>query len=121
MDEFFIPQFKYDEPHLRYNANICLYGLTIILHDKNISLSFKTFLEIKNLIADFFYPLKIHLMNKFKLHIAIPSLGKVLWYKFKYLLYWKLGTMKIIQTQQYYKKLTFCKLILLGRHILAQG
>ena len=103
---------------MRYNANIPIYGLVLVMQTKNIALVFRSFMEIQNLISDFFYPLKLHAKSKYRVHISVPSLGKILWLKMRYVLHVKLGALKVLQTQQYYRKITFCKLILLARNVL---
>lgn len=118
IDEFVRPEFQYDEAHLRYNANIPIYGLTLIFDTKNIPLVFKNFLEIKSLLSEFFYPLKIHLKTKFKINLSVPSLGRILWLKMRYLIYWKLGALKIMKSEQQYGTTTFCGLILNAKNII---
>ena len=115
VDEFASPAFKHDEPLLRYNACVPIYALTIVLSHKKIALVFKTFLELKSLIADFFSPLRLHLLSKYRVRIEVPTPGRLLWFRMRYLFYYRLGAMKVLQTQQRYRTLTFCKLILLAR------
>ena len=112
IDEFSIPLFKTEEAHLKFNANIPIYAITLVLQNKDITLVFRSFIEIKNIFANYLIPLKFYLQTKFHNNCVMPSLGRLLWRKVRYVMYWKLRKMNLLAEG---KMPSLCKLINLGK------
>ena len=114
--EFKIPQTFDSEKILEFNAMIPIYCIKIVLKERDLDLVFQTFKEIKELIATYFLPMKQLQWEKKRLFVSVPSLGKILWIKFKYVLRWKLGNSGMVSKEMMQKRMSFCKLILLSKH-----
>lgn len=113
MSPYKIPNSKDAKKVLEFNALIPIYCLQIVLRNRTLDLVFQTFRDIKDLFTELLIPYKMNLMSE-GMKINIPSLGKILWDKFRFLLLWRLGQQNILQTFKQPARLSFCKIILLS-------
>lgn len=114
--EYRIPTTYDTEKILEFNAMIPIYCLKIVLKERDLDLVFQTFREIVELVRNYFLPLKKVRWEKSKVKISVPSLGKLYWIKFKYVLKWKLGSSGSVSQVLLKKNLSFCRLINLSKN-----
>lgn len=114
--EFQIPHTFDSQKILEFNAMIPIYCIKIVLKERDLDLVFQSFKEIKELISTYFLPMKQLQWEKKRLFISVPTVGKILWVKFKYVLRWKLGNSGLVSKEMMQKRMSFCKLILLSKH-----
>ena len=113
MNVYNIPTTKDAKKVLEFNATIPIYCLQIVLRNRTLDLVFQTFRDIKDLFAGLLIPFKRSLINQ-GMKVAIPTLGRILWDKFRYYLLWRLGKENILQTFKKPFRLTFCQIILIS-------
>ena len=102
---------------LEFNGMIPIYCLKIVMRNRDLDLVFQTFRDIKELFNGFLLPLKWNLARS-NIKISIPSLGSILWQKFKYLLTWRLGHANVLINIPNNQKLSYTKIVLLSKKYL---
>ena len=97
-----------------------IYCLSIVLRSRQLDLVFQSFADIRQLFVQFFVPLKSWLARS-GIQIIMPSFGAVLWKKFRFLLLWRLGYARVLQTIPGGWDLPYHKAILLAKKHLLQA
>ena len=91
-----------------------LYTINLIINQRMITIVFATFAEIKLLFQNYFIPLKFY-QQKNQKKMFVTSVGKILWMRIRFIIQWKLGRKKILDSFPKNRKLTFVRLINLAK------
>ena len=97
---------------------IPIYCLKIVLKERDLDLVFQTFREVKEVLQNYFQGLKMMQRERKRIFIYVPSIGKILWQKFKYVIRWKLGNSGALSPALVRGRVSLVKLILLAKKFI---
>lgn len=78
------------------NGWLPLYTLNLVFSHRTVTMVFRSFLEIKTLLRHYFLPLQFYLNKTFKQKIQVPSIGYIMWKRFRFILFWKLARRNVV-------------------------
>ena len=107
------------ESLLNHNSYKPIYCLSLVFEHRTVDLVFQNFYVIEELVRDYFIPLKFSSPDLRRIYV--PSIGSLLWRRFKYLLYWNLSRNNIFATankRNPQKPFTFAQMVILSSRAL---